>query len=200
MPQRLIFAASVAAIALAACQQEAAAPADPNADANAVEATPNSGPVSEAPAVPLVDGQGNIIGSVRGGDSDGGAVFQVEARGLPPGVHGMHLHTVGRCEGPAFESAGAHWNPSNKQHGLENPQGAHAGDLANITVGADGTYSGTVTIAGSYLNDAGTQGAAAQRILDADGSALVIHAQPDDNRTDPSGNSGDRIACASFSS
>lgn len=108
--------------------------------------------------------------------------IRVDAEGLPPGVHGTHLHTVGRCDGPKFESAGAHWNPAGKQHGKDNPQGAHLGDLPNLTVGADGKSRASFAIAGD--------------MADADGTSLVIHAKADDYKTDPSGNSGDRVACA----
>jgi Cu-Zn family superoxide dismutase len=108
--------------------------------------------------------------------------IKVQAKGLAPGSHGIHLHSAGRCEGPDFKSAGAHWNPSGRQHGLANPAGAHLGDLPNLTVAADGTATATLHVAGD--------------IADADGTALVIHADPDDNKTDPSGNSGARIACA----
>lgn len=115
--------------------------------------------------------------------SDGARTdVRVQAEGLPAGVHGIHLHAVGKCEGPAFQSAGGHWNPAGKQHGKDNPLGAHLGDLPNLTVGADGKGSASFSVAG--------------HMADADGTALVVHAKPDDYRTDPSGNSGDRIACA----
>ena len=153
------------------------------------------GPVEEAPAVSLVGPDGRILGEVRAGDSAQGAVLQVAAQGLPAGEHGMHIHDVGLCEGPAFESAGPHWNPENKQHGLHNPQGPHRGDLPNVTVGPDGRLEATVTVEGSNLRGSRAYGFANQ-IIDQNGAALVIHAQPDDMRTDPSGNSGDRIACA----
>lgn len=185
MPQIRMIAACLASAALVACGNE-----------REPEQNVASGPVEEAPAVSLVKPDGTIIGSVRGGDSNEGAIFQVRAEGLPPGVHGMHLHMVGRCEGPAFESAGPHWNPTNAQHGLENPQGPHYGDLPNITVGEDGRFEGTVTIRNSYFAESRTRRGPSEPILDLDGSALVIHADPDDNRTDPSGNSGARIACA----
>lgn len=187
MPQPRLIAACLAGAALAACGSEG------ESDRNAA-----SGQVEEAPAVSLVGADGSIIGSVRGGDGDEGAVFEVRAEGLPPGVHGMHLHMVGRCEGPAFESAGPHWNPTNAQHGLENPQGPHYGDLPNITVGEDGRFEGIVTIRNSYFSQTRAGSGPAEPILDLDGSALVIHADADDNRTDPSGNSGARIACAAF--
>jgi Cu-Zn family superoxide dismutase len=108
--------------------------------------------------------------------------ISVQAEGLSPGVHGIHLHEVGRCDGPGFQTAGGHWNPHSRLHGRDNPQGAHLGDLPNLDVGADGRGSAEFTIEGS--------------LADADGTSLVIHAKPDDYKTDPSGNSGDRIACA----
>jgi Cu-Zn family superoxide dismutase len=177
-----IAAAGAAAVALVACSGEQEA---------------GTGTLSEAPAVPLVSPTGEIIGEVRGGDSDDGATLIVEAQGLPPGPHGMHIHDVGICEGPGFESAGPHWNPTGRQHGGQNPQGAHMGDLENITVGQDGQLRVQVLVPGTYLRAEGRDTRpGARQILDASGAALVIHASPDDYRTDPSGNSGARIACA----
>ena len=95
-------------------------------------------------------------------------------------------HAVGRCEGPDFASAGSHWNPAGKKHGLNNPAGPHAGDMPNVEVAANGVLSATVVLAGASMDS----------LLDADGAALLIHAGADDYMTDPSGNSGARIACA----
>jgi Cu-Zn family superoxide dismutase len=157
----------------------------------------DKGPLTQAPAVPLVNAAGEVIGEIRGGDGDNGAILQIDARSLPPGVHGIHIHDIGICEGPGFESAGPHWNPSGKQHGGENPNGAHMGDLQNVTVGPDGTLKVEIVVPGTFLRTAGRNVApGARQILDASGAAVVIHAQPDDYKTDPSGNSGPRIACA----
>jgi Cu-Zn family superoxide dismutase len=117
----------------------------------------------------------------------------LEVQGLPPGTKGVHIHEVGSCEAPTFTSAGGHFNPLGKQHGLLNQQGPHAGDLANIVIGPDG--KGRLETSASLV----TLGAGPNSILDANGSALIIHAAPDDFRTDPTGNSGARIACGVIS-
>jgi Cu-Zn family superoxide dismutase len=113
----------------------------------------------------------------------------MEARGLPAGVKAVHIHEVGKCEAPSFNSAGGHFNPGGRQHGALNPQGSHAGDLPNLMVSADGTGRLETTTEQISLVTGPTA------LSDADGSALVIHAVPDDFRTDPTGNSGARIAC-----
>jgi superoxide dismutase, Cu-Zn family len=118
----------------------------------------------------------------------GGIRFTIDARAVPPGTHGAHIHTVGRCDPPGFESAGPHWNPTGALHGTSNPQGPHTGDLPNLIVGADGRGAMGIIIAGATMDG----------LLDADGSSFVIHAAADDLRTDPSGNSGGRIACGVF--
>ncbi|HEV8586255.1 MAG TPA: superoxide dismutase family protein [Methylomirabilota bacterium] len=113
----------------------------------------------------------------------------MEAKGLPSGPHGVHVHAVGKCDPPDFASAGAHFNPLGKQHGALNPQGSHAGDLPNLTVAPDGT--GRLETSTEQLS----LGSGPTSVWDADGSAVVIHASPDDFKTDPTGNSGARIAC-----
>ena len=109
--------------------------------------------------------------------------------GIPAGPHGIHMHTVGLCVAPSFESAGGHFNPDRKAHGLENAAGPHAGDAPNILAGADGRAEVDLVLAGSL--DKNRLG----YINDADGVSIVVHAAADDQRTDPSGNSGARIAC-----
>ena len=108
--------------------------------------------------------------------------------GLSPGVHGVHLHLTGACDAPDFATAGAHLNPGGHQHGTGNPSGSHLGDLPNVTVGPAGTGTVSTTLAGS-------RDAVLTQLFDADGTAVVVHASGDDYRTDPSGNSGARIAC-----
>lgn len=142
-------------------------------------------PTGGAP-MPLVNASGQSIGTVRAWQTAGGVSFRISASGLPHGLHGLHVHAVGRCDPPDFKSAGAHWNPAGRQHGMNNPAGPHAGDLPNVEVAANGVLNATVTLAGASMAN----------LLDADGAALVIHASPDDYKTDPSGNSGARIACA----
>jgi Cu-Zn family superoxide dismutase len=115
--------------------------------------------------------------------------IRVEGAGLPPGIYGAHVHTTGLCTPPGFESAGPHWNPNQRQHGRDNPQGQHSGDLPNLMVGTDGRGSYEFTVPGVWLSGG------ARPILDSDGAAIVVHAQADDYRTDPSGNSGARIGC-----
>jgi Cu-Zn family superoxide dismutase len=137
--------------------------------------------------VPMRDAAGHDLGTLSLVNGTGGLVLTGVVRGLPPGVHGIHLHTIGRCE-PAFDAAGGHWNPMRRMHGTQNPQGPHLGDMPNITVGPDSSATVRVTTTGGTLR--GTD-----PLLDADGAAVVIHAGADDYRTDPSGNSGARIAC-----
>lgn len=192
------------AVALGACeaQQEQAAQDVLNIE-NDAQAVPVNGAVgtfgtSTTGAGMMQDAalrtaDGRQVGNVSMRDEGGTTILTVSVRDIPQGTHGMHIHAVGRCEGPTFESAGAHWNPQNRQHGTENPQGPHAGDLQNIEVGQVGTGGVTANLRNVALRDGMTP------LLDEDGAALIIHAQADDYRTDPGGGSGDRIACAVLS-
>jgi Cu-Zn family superoxide dismutase len=122
-------------------------------------------------------------------ETPGAVSFRIEGNGFNVGRKGLHVHATGRCDPPGFTSAGPHWNPAGRKHGLANSAGPHAGDLPNVPVAANGTLRETVVLSGANL----------AALRDADGSALVLHAGEDDNVTDPSGNSGDRIACAILS-
>jgi len=136
----------------------------------------------------VLDATGRELGVLTLVDAGAAIAVTGTLRGLTPGVHGVHLHTLGRCDAPDFVSAGAHWSPTPKQHGRANPDGPHHGDLMNLTVGADSSVVVKMsTPAGSLRGE--------QPLLDADGAAIVIHATTDDYKTDPSGNSGARIAC-----
>jgi superoxide dismutase, Cu-Zn family len=122
-------------------------------------------------------------------DGGSGARIRVAATNFRPGTYGIHVHEVGRCDPPGFESAGPHWNPTASQHGRLNPQGSHLGDFRNLIVDAGG--SGRIEL----VFPRGILTGGDQPLLDDDGAAIVIHANRDDERTDPSGNSGARIAC-----
>lgn len=142
----------------------------------------------------LIRSDGSPAGTILAYQEPTGLLLRIDASGLPPGQHGVHLHSAGRCEPPAFASAGPHWNPAARQHGHRNPAGWHSGDLGNLGVGADGKLRVGLLVPGTALRAVGPGGGAV--LADADGTALVIHSHPDDERTDPGGNSGDRIACA----
>jgi superoxide dismutase, Cu-Zn family len=139
--------------------------------------------------VELKDLQGASIGAATLTPAAGAGVsIALDVKNLAPGEHAFHVHQVAKCE-PPFASAGPHFNPEAKKHGLENPAGSHAGDMSNFTVGADGTARVTVT------NKQVTLGAGANSLFANGGTSLVIHAKADDMKTDPAGNAGDRIAC-----
>ena len=138
----------------------------------------------------LVDGAGAMIGWAKlTEDATGRVHVNVQVDGLTPGQHGIHLHAIGSCIGPAFTSAGGHHNPLGTQHGLDNPAGAHAGDLPNLDVNVVGRGRLQATTERVTLS-AGPVG-----LFDANGSAIIIHAAQDDQVTDPTGNSGARVAC-----
>lgn len=138
----------------------------------------------------LFDTSGNRIGQVTGSEAAGSAVLEILVRGLKPGQHGLHLHTSPLCEPPGFQSAGSHFNPATRQHGARNPAGPHAGDLPNLTVTPDSVGRAQVMLTGWTLAPEGA------RSISSPGTSLVIHADPDDEQTDPTGNSGARIGCA----
>jgi Cu-Zn family superoxide dismutase len=151
-------------------------------------ATPQ--PAMSGAAAVIADASGRMVARATVRQTAAGLSVHVEAAGLQPGTYGVHLHAVGRCEPPAFASAGAHWNPTGRQHGRDNPSGPHLGDLPNLVVAGDGRGAADFVVAGATLAGGGPNA-----LLDSDGAALVVHAQADDYRTDPSGNSGARIGC-----
>ncbi|HEY6917049.1 MAG TPA: superoxide dismutase family protein [Allosphingosinicella sp.] len=152
-----------------------------------------NGAVAEAPVTPapqaatanLMDASGQMAGTARVEQIGDSLRVTVDGTRLPQGPHGVHLHQVGLCTPPTFESAGGHWNPTDRMHGKDNPAGMHKGDLPNILIGTDGRGSIEYTVPMASLG----------QLIDGDGAAIVVHAQADDYRTDPSGASGARIAC-----
>lgn len=140
----------------------------------------------------FVDIEGNEIGTVTLTETEEGVTIAGTLEGIAEGEHGFHIHETGDCD-PAtnFESAGSHFAPRGNEHGFDNPNGPHAGDMRNQTAGADGQLVLNVNNDMVSLTE-GEEG----NLFDEDGSALVVHSGPDDYMTDPSGNSGDRIACA----
>ena len=148
---------------------------------------------AQAPVkVELKDAQGQSVGTASLSSAMGAVHIQYDFKNLKPGQHALHVHMTAKCEGPAFTSAGGHFNPAGKKHGLQNPEGPHAGDMENFTVGADGTAKGMIMAKGI------TMGSEANSVFANGGTALVIHAGPDDMKTDPAGAAGDRIACGTI--
>jgi len=137
----------------------------------------------------LADASGRQVGRAVLLQEGGSVRILIDLTGVAPGTKGVHIHEVGRCDAPSFESAGAHFNPTKAQHGRANPRGPHAGDLPNITVDATGRGHLEVSVTRVTLEKGSTS------LFDADGSALIVHESADDLYTDPAGNSGARVAC-----
>lgn len=173
-PTHLI--AGCAAIGLLACGGQARGPEGTKLPETSASAT-------------LYDSTGSRAGLATFSDSNGATQLGVSVSGLTPGKHGMHVHETGTCTPPKFESAGAHFNPASKQHGTQNPAGPHAGDLPNLVADADGSADTTFTVSSTLLAPGPSS------MLGTDKRAFVIHADPDDEKTDPSGDSGDRVVC-----
>lgn len=145
-------------------------------------------PVPEVATAILRTADGKEVGRATAREVKQGLRVTVDVRGLPEGQHGAHVHTVGQCDAPDFTTAGGHWNPLGTKHGSMNPAGPHEGDLPNLIIGKDGRGTlGAVIPKGTLAG-----------LLDTDGAAMVVHAGRDDLMTDPSGNSGGRVACGVF--
>jgi Cu-Zn family superoxide dismutase len=134
----------------------------------------------------LKDPNGQTLGEVTLQQTPGGVLVRGTVNGIPAGEHAIHIHETGKCEGPDFKTAGGHFNPGKKQHGLMSPKGKHAGDMPNLYVGQDGKLQ---------FEHFANQGLKLKTLMDKDGSAIVIHAKADDHKTDPAGDAGGRIAC-----
>lgn len=143
----------------------------------------------EIPIIEMRQADGRLVARAMLYPAGGGIEVRIQAAGIAAGQYGAHIHAIGRCEGPEFESAGPHWNPAGRQHGSLNPQGPHRGDLPNFEVGSDGAGRLEFAIPGATLHGG------EHPIVDVDGAAIMVHIAPDDHRTDPAGNSGARIAC-----
>ena len=152
-------------------------------------AWPISAQAAKKAKADLLNTKGAPVGTATLSEKSNGVQLDLKAFNLPPGLHGFHIHTVGRCEAPDFKSAGPHFNPEGKQHGWDNPQGHHLGDLQNLNVGPDGKANGRILVPGVTLGE-GTKS-----LFHEGGTSLVIHEKPDDGKTDPAGNAGARIAC-----
>ena len=137
----------------------------------------------------LKDANGKAVGTAKLKQTKTGVSIALSVMGLPAGTHAFHIHAVGTCAPPDFKSAGGHFNPEGKKHGLNNPDGPHAGDMPNITVGANGKGKAKT------LNTRVALGEGANSLFHEGGTALVIHEKADDGMTDPAGNAGNRIAC-----
>lgn len=147
--------------------------------------------VSEVASANLMRGDGSAAGVATLSQRSDGLWLSVSANAPGAGTYGMHVHAVGRCDGPDFTTAGPHWNPATKQHGRDNPMGAHAGDMPNVTANVDGKLVIETKLDGVMFSGAGG-------VIDADGASVIIHEKADDYKTDPSGNSGKRLICGVF--
>jgi superoxide dismutase, Cu-Zn family len=144
--------------------------------------------------VELKDAKGNSVGTATIVSKGKGVEVKLDLKDLPPGEHAVHFHQKPMCDPPDFKSASGHFNPTSKQHGFDNPNGHHAGDMQNFTVKANGKAKATVKDEDVVLGN----GSEANSLFANGGTSIMIHVKADDMKTDPSGNSGDRIACGAI--
>ena len=188
--QKRCWTAAAVPLLLAGCNApDTAVPAPENEAAaeNSMQDMGAAGEMARAVAE-LRTAKGEAAGRATAAPMKDSVMLTLQVEGLPAGEHGVHVHMTGKCDGPKFESAGGHWNPGGAQHGLESPKGQHAGDMPNLVVEGNGRSTLAYEL----------RGATFAGLLDTDGSAMIVHASADDQQTDPSGNSGDRIACGVF--
>ncbi|SRR5258707_1165933 len=141
----------------------------------------------------LINSQGEKVGTATLTESKKGVQVTIDASKLPPGEHGFHFHTAGKCDPPDFKTAEGHFNPEGKKHGFKNPEGPHAGDMKNVKVGGDGTLKVKVVDATVTLREGKNS------LFQPSGTSIVMHEKIDDYVTDPAGNSGNRIVCGVIS-
>jgi Cu-Zn family superoxide dismutase len=155
----------------------------------ALAAVPAAAQARRSATAELKDAQGKVVGKATFKPAHHGVEMTVSVKALTPGEHALHIHGVGKCEAPGFTSAGPHFNPEGKKHGMKNPEGHHAGDLPNMTVDAKGSGKWKGVVEGVTLGEGKTS------LFHPEGTAVVIHEKADDNTSDPAGNAGGRIAC-----
>jgi Cu-Zn family superoxide dismutase len=179
MKTQALLTAAALALAVPALAQS------PNA-AKPQETKPQEMKTADTAKATLQDAKGQPMGDVTLEQTPHGVLIRGTLSNLPAGVHAIHIHEAGKCEGPEFKTAGGHFNPHKKAHGMLNPQGKHEGDLPNLTVGQDGKVQ---------FEFFANQGLTVKSLQDTDGAAVVVHAKADDYKTDPAGDAGGRIAC-----
>ncbi len=185
------IAASLSVMALAACGEPA--PQTESSEVATVPAGEATAPASGDTATAMLKtADGKSVGEAKIMATPAGLDLTLDVNGMPPGNHGVHIHTTGQCDAPDFKSAGGHWNPTSKSHGLKSDNGSHMGDFVNLEVAADGTGHLERPIENASLESG------PNALLDADRAAFIVHAGPDDQMTDPSGDSGARLACGVF--
>jgi Cu-Zn family superoxide dismutase len=187
----VMTAAALSFAAPALAQAPQAAPPTQNAASGTPAQGKDAGKGAEAKKgdmarATLKDANGQTLGEVTLQQTPGGILVRGNLSGVPAGEHAIHIHETGKCEGPDFKTAGGHFNPGKKQHGLMSPKGKHAGDLPNLFVGQDGKLQ---------FEHFANNGLTLKSLMDKDGSAVVVHAKADDHKTDPAGDAGGRIGC-----